>query len=276
MNMLRWLARHKWLGGVLFLWLGAVSCIELTTSSSDDLPQTPAGYSNGWTSFAPGVEFRTLPVTPPNGFNFDMHIVRLDPAQVQFRVHYRSNDPYTFARWQATLQSNALVFVNANFFTEDYQAIGLVIADGIISGTSLFGYGGMFQVDFDGNARLRSLVQEPYRGEVYQQVIQSFPMLIEPGGFAASTGAGFDDPSRRTVIAQDRSGFILLMTTGLLGEISFNDLQTWLFNSGLDLQVAFALDGGKSTAMYVARPSESPITVSAFSVLPTVLAVYGR
>ena len=41
--------------------------------------------------------------------------------------------------------------------------------------------------------------------------------------------------------------------TGLFGQISFRDLQQWLLESGLNLDIAFALDGGRSTMLYVAR-----------------------
>lgn len=203
-----------------------------------------------------------------------MHIVRLEPNQVTFRVHYAPGQANTFSRWQALLQDNALAFVNGSFFTEANEAIGLVVADGNYFGASLVGYGGMFQVDPTGRARVRSLVVEGYQGESLWQAVQAFPMLIEPGGVRASTGAGFDDPARRTVIAQDRSGRILLISTGILGEISFNDLQEWLLNSGLDIDVAFALDGGKSAALFVQRTD--PITIPSFSAFPVVLAAYGR
>jgi exopolysaccharide biosynthesis protein len=65
------------------------------------------------------------------------------------------------------------------------------------------------------------------------------------------------------------------MTTGLLGHITFNELQDWLLSSGLELDVAVALDGGKSTAMYVTHPNE-PVEIPAFSDLPIILAVYPR
>ncbi len=254
---------------LVLLVVGLLAC-SISTSGPKSAPQTV--NASTWIAVAPGVEYQVVRVQPLNQSAFDMHIVRFDPTLVEFRAHYRPDDPYNFLQWQAALDDSVLVFVNANFFREDYSALGLVVVDGVTYGGNLDGFGGMFQVEYDGSVRVRSLVGEPYRGEAMWQAIQSFPMLIEPGSQPSRTGAGFDDLARRSVIAQDRSGRILLMNTGLLGETSFNDLQAWLQNSSLDLDAAFALDGGKSAAMYVRGQQSIP----AFSVLPTILAVYGR
>jgi endonuclease YncB( thermonuclease family) len=101
-------------------------------------------------------------------------------------------------------------------------------------------------------------------------------MLIEPDGFRARTDEGFETPSRRSVIAQDRQGRLLLMVTDVFGTISFAELQSWLLESGLEVNIAFALDGGRSTGMVIRRPDEDPLVISALSDLPLVLAVYGR
>ena len=256
--------------------LFSVACLRLTATSPDDESSidSAADDGTGWVSIDSGAEYRTFRVHPSKGIAFDMHVVRLDPTQAQFRVHYRPDDPLTSVRWRSELD-NPLVFINANFFAENNQAIGLVVTDGIPYGASLVGYGGMFQTDTEGNAWVRSLTREPYQNESFYQVIQSFPMLIEPDGVPASTGQGFDVAARRSVIAEDRSGNILLMTTGTVGQINFYDLQYWLLNSGLDLNIAFALDGGKSTAMFIANGDDS-VHIPAFSALPTILAVYGR
>lgn len=202
-----------------------------------------------------------------------MIVVRIDPTQVSFRAHYYAGDPRSFSQWRTELAS-AAVFVNGNFFDENDQAIGLVVSDGNPYGYSLAGYGGMFQLDTNGIIRVRSLVEAPYQGELVQQAVQGFPMLIKAGGVLAPSGEGFDVSSRRTVIAQDIHGRILLISTGLLGTISLNDLQAWLLGSGLEIDVAFNLDGGRSTAMMLARPGQEPILIPSNSDLPVILAVY--
>ena len=101
-------------------------------------------------------------------------------------------------------------------------------------------------------------------------------MLIEYGGRQATTGNGFNEAARRSVIAQDRDGNILLMSTGVLGEISFIDLQSWMLRNGLNIDVAFNLDGGRSTTLYVNPISGDPLFIPAISRIPVVLAVYPR
>lgn len=260
----------------LFIFVLSVVFTTLACSISTTL-DTPAPTNNSsvplpvdWATIATGIEYRTLTVN-----NFEMTVVRVDPTQVYFRVHYRPDDPLSFSAWRNEL-ADAAVFVNGSFFDENNQALGILVADGNQYGYSLTGFGGMFQVDPNGVARVRSLVQEPYQGEFLQQAVQSFPMLIEVGGVAAPTGEGFDVASRRTIIAQDFQGRILLMSTGLAGTISLRDLQTWLVNSGLDLNIAVNLDGGKSTALVLNRPGESPLLVPALTDLPVILAVYSN
>jgi hypothetical protein len=100
-------------------------------------------------------------------------------------------------------------------------------------------------------------------------------MLVEYGGIEAATGQGFDTPARRTMIAQEYSGHILLFSTAN-GHLSLREAQRWLLNSGLNINIAFNLDGGKST-MLIVRPSVGDtLHIPAFSKIPVVLAVYGQ
>jgi exopolysaccharide biosynthesis protein len=253
---------------VVFATLACSISTTVDTPAPSNEPSTPLPAD--WVTVGTGIEYRKLTVN-----NFEMTVVRVDPTQVYFRVHYRPEDPLSFSAWRNEL-IDAAVFVNGSFFDENNQALGVLVADGNQYGYSLTGFGGMFQVDPNGVARVRSLVQEPYQGEFLQQAVQAFPMLIEVGGVAAPTGEGFDVPSRRTVIAQDFQGRILLMSTGLAGTLSLNDLQSWLLNSGLDLNIAVNLDGGKSTAMSLNRQGETPLLVPALSDLPVILAVYSN
>ncbi|MBI5928254.1 MAG: phosphodiester glycosidase family protein [Chloroflexi bacterium] len=250
------------------LWM-VTACSLSSTPQKTPSPVTNTALPQTWTTTHPGVEYRTITVNN----KFDMVVVRLDPAQVYFRVHYYAGDPPDFSQWRTEL-ANAVVFVNGNFFDENNQAIGLVVSDGNQYGYSLVDFGGMFEIDTNGMVRMRSLVQEPYQGEFLQQAVQGFPMLVKVGGVRAPTGEGFDVPSRRTIIAQDMQGRILLMSTGISGTISLNDLQVWLLGSDLEINVAFNLDGGRSTALVLTRPGQDPLFIPPASDLPIMLAVY--
>lgn len=249
---------------------GATSAPASATPVFDEAQAAP----DGWLDIAPGVAYREEAIRPSAGPSLMMQMVRFDPAQVSFRVHYRSADPLQLTGWQAQLDG-ALAFINASFFDEDNRALGLLVSDGQAQGQSFVGFGGMFQVDAGGVAHVRSLVQEPYRPAAFQQVVQGFPMLVEPGGVPASTGNGFDTPARRTAIAQDKSGRIYFFSTGP-GEMSLRALQNWLLTTDLNLDVAVNLDGGQSSLLFLRLPGRDPLRVPGLNKVPVVLAVYPR
>lgn len=225
--------------------------------------------SSGWQQIAPGIEQRTLELAV-SGFNPETVMVRLDPALVTFRVHYRPGDPLSLTEWGAQLPDAHLI-VNGGFFNESDFATALVVSDGVASGASYTGFGGMFQV-VGGGVTVRSLASQPYAGEALTQAVQSFPMLIEHDGVLAPRGAGFDQRSRRTFIAQDRAGRIIIGAIPY-GTVSFAGLQDGLLASDLNIAVALALDGGRSTGLLL-RMGEAVQNYPALSPLPLVIAAY--
>ncbi|MEP0763097.1 MAG: phosphodiester glycosidase family protein [Chloroflexota bacterium] len=233
-------------------------------------PPASSVPASGWTAIAPGIEQRemALPVASASAQGVAL-LVRADPAVARLAVQYSPGAARTLGEWQQALP-DAQVIVNGAFFDEADRALGLIVSDGQAYGQSFAGFGGMLQVDAAG-ARVRSLVSSPYQGEPLWQAVQAFPMLIEHGGLLAAQGDGFDQRSRRTWIGQDRAGRIILGVTHTL--ITLADLQAWLLASDLDLDVAFALDGGRSTGMVIQTPSHQE-SAPAFDRLPSVVVVY--
>lgn len=222
-----------------------------------------------WQTMAPGIERRHDQVRLDSGVRFTAILARVDPTQVALRVHYSPGAPLRLDEWRARLPEAALI-VNGGFFDAADHALGLVVSNGQAFGRSFSGFGGMLQVDGAGT-RVRSLVGEPYMGEPLLQAVQAFPMLIEVGGAPAPHGDGFREVARRTVVAQDRAGRILFVVVpGSF--VSFADLQAWLLAGDLDLWAAFALDGGRSTGMYLAGVTDE--MYPAFDQLPVVIAAY--
>lgn len=220
-----------------------------------------------WKGVAPGMQRRDLSLKAyKDGV---MHLVRLDPALVTFRVLYDPGAPHFLSGWLERAPGAALI-VNGAFFDEQDRALGLVVSDGQAFGQTFSGYGGMFQVS-PGGVRVRSLVNEPYQGEPLLQALQAFPLLIDPGGSMARQGEGFDVPSRRTWIGQDAAGQIVIGVS--LYMLTLAELQSVLVNSDLKLDVAFALDGGRSSGMLINVPGLDE-HFPAFDRLPSVLAVY--
>ena len=194
-------------------------------------------------------------------------VFRISPEQFTFRVRYTPGSPQFVSAWAAQEPEAALVF-NAGFFDEQYRATALIVADGAAYGSSYRDFGGMFGVQ-GGEAFLRSLAREPLLpGEVFEQAIQSAPLLLAADG---SIYSGSDlSPARRTVLARSRSGdIVLIVAPG--GGFSLPALARWLADSDLDLEIALNLDGGSSTGYW--GPSGG---VDSYAPVPAVVSVQSK
>jgi len=254
------------------LWIAVLGCNLTRTTLITPSPEPSATpmIESGWHVLASGIEWRSEVIDITPHLQAQVFLLRFDPALVTFRVHYSPGDPHDLNTWRDLLPG-AAVIVNANFFDESDQALGLVVSEGEIFGQSLIGFGGMFQVDGNG-VRVRSLVYEPYYGEALVQAAQGFPMLIENGGTLAPQDEGFTQRSRRTAIGQDQQGRIVLVVIPY-SIISLAELQQWLVAGDLNLNVAFGLDGGRSTGLAINTANRTEL-YPAFDRLPTVIAVY--
>jgi hypothetical protein len=119
---------------------------------------------------------------------------------------------------------------------------------------------------------LRWLAERPYDpNEGLVAAVQSFPLLVKPGGLV-----GFPDEdglvNRRTVVAQDRQGRILFLVAPR-GYFTLHQLSVFLVASDLELDIALNLDGGTSTGLLLAEPAEG---IGAYTLLPAVITVEER
>jgi hypothetical protein len=237
-------------------------------------PPTAPPLDENWNLLPAGVQWRPLSFQTSYG-NVGVLVVRIDPARVRFKVHYSPGQRRSIRDWQLALPS-AVAIVNANFFDQSGNVIGLVSADGVLYGSSLTrADAGMFQV-LGGVARMRFLYQEPYQNwERFEQAVQGFPVLMA----FQTVAPGFDralsqTADRRTVIAQDVRGRILFIVTQY-SNVTFTDLANWLGQSGLEIHTAVCMDGGNSSNLYLATGGPSQFT-QGLSGIPAVLAVYPR
>jgi uncharacterized protein YigE (DUF2233 family) len=229
---------------------------------------TPEPVDTGWIPIAQGIASRRLSVDTKGGRE-RLHLVRLDP-QFRLRVLYQPAHPRTVSQWAEVLPS-ALIITNAGYFTPDNQATGLIISDGIAKGRTHGPYAGMLAVHADGQTTLRWLQTRPYSpNEQLVQAVQSFPVLVKPGGLMGfPIDADEGQRSRRTVIAQDTSGrLILLVSPGFY--FSLHELAIWLTESDLELDIAINLDGGTSTGLWI-KDHESQI--DSLVPVPAVIAI---
>jgi hypothetical protein len=240
--------------------------VSVSPPSPTITPQQSA--LDGWTVLAPGLELRSY--IPDDSPMAQLLALRIDPAYYVFRAHYDPGEAHSLHQWNETLPG-AVAFINANFFDADSTINGLLVADGVYSGTSYRDFGGMFQVQ-NGVPRVRSLIFEPYMGETLEQAVQAFPMLVVNGAQAYFSSEP-ERVTRRTVVGQDSSGRILLMVTPMIGT-TLADLSAYLPTTDMNLVSALNLDGGGSTLLYVG--GESPRAIASFDPVPAVLAVYAR
>ena len=232
--------------------------------------RTPLPPDTGWQPFRPGVEVRSIDIAVDPSIE-RVTVARLDPNQVMFRVFYTPGIGYPISGWAQ--QQRALLVVNGGYFTAENVVTGLTISDGESYGIGYGDYAGMFAVTSADAVSVRWLRAWPYDpAEGLRHAVQSFPVLVRPGGelgFPADADDG--TPSRRTVVARDRSGRVLLLIAPR-GYLSLSRMAAWLAGSDLDVDTALNLDGGASSGFWMV---DGPQIDSMISV-PVVIGVFAR
>jgi uncharacterized protein YigE (DUF2233 family) len=235
---------------------------------------SPIAPDGGWQLRQAGVEERTITLVDVDG-DKKLYIVRLDPALVTFRVGYHAGAAQSLEAWLD--ESGAILAVNGGYFDEANVATGLVVSDGVATGISHGTFAGMFAVT-TASTYVEWLANAPYfddsdpylYGEQIEQAVQSFPLLVKPGGVM-----GYPDEdgkvARRTVVGQDANGrFLFILAVN--GRFTLHQLSQWLVASDLELDIGLNLDGGTSTGLRFADGSG----VAAFSLLPVVILVHEK
>lgn len=230
---------------------------------------TSEAPDTGWQPLEPGIELRTIPVAAELGVE-RLTLVRIAPQHAAFHIHYTPGAAQTVSAWAR--QTQATVVINGGYFTKELLTTGLLVSQGQRHGASYGDFAGMFAVA-DGAASVRWLRARPYDpNEALQEAIQSFPVLVKPGGVMGFP-ANADDGriARRSVIAQDRQRRILLISAPR-GYLSLHALATWLAASDLELDVALNLDGGTSTGLWAAAGPLSA-QIDSLTLVPSVITV---
>ncbi len=238
------------------------------TSAPTFVPDT------GWIPLNPGLERRIINLTGDAGRRLEyLYILRLEPDRYVFDVAY---DPQaqTLEAWQR--ETGALVVVNGGYFRKEKETwlpVGLIIVNGEAVGSSYDSYAGMLAITAAG-PELRWLARDPYDpAEPLRGGLQSFPLLVKPGGEMGFPGDLEDNQqARRTVIGQDEAGRMLFILAPM-GYFTLHQLSAYLTASDLALDIALNLDGGPSSGLLLADPREE---ITASSSLPIVITVRER
>lgn len=225
----------------------------------------------GWVAVGQGAEMRRMRVALEGHVTLaNISIVRFDPNQVRFSVGYDAQQPRSLLEWRK--ESSALAVINGGFFAADYQSTALVVSNGLPSGQSYVGRGGMFAVTGDGSLVLRSLADYPYsEDEPLSEALQSWPMLVKNGGQPSYSDEADTERDRRSVVARDRSGRILFFVCSS-NSFSLPSLSAWLAASDLEIDSALNLDGGSSSGLHLL----DELRVDSYGKIPLVLLVHQR
>lgn len=244
------------------------------TEVSPVVPAIDSAVDTGWSLLQRGLERRVIQIYDDQDQPVEaVHVWRLDPSHFRLDVAF-DETPRPLDNWQR--QTGALMVVNGGYYSvenERYFPDGLTIVDGEAAGRSFNGFGGMLAIS-KSQAEIRWLAQKPYNpGEPLQAALQSFPVLVEPGGRSGFGPERENNVSaRRTVMGQDRDGRILFIVAPQ-GYFTLHRLSVYLAESDLNLDIAVNLDGGGSTGILVTSPYE---IIPPNRPLPFVILVHAR
>ena len=227
----------------------------------------PTTIDNQWQTLEPGLDFREI------GYDItNVQILRVDPANFRLRIGYDVASPGRVSEWADALKPVAVI--NGGYFDPQGRATALTIFDGVVNGTSYDGFGGMLAVDSADTWSLRSLREQPYDSdEVLNQALQSAPMLVVHGS-AIEQPNDDGDRARRSVVALDQAGRLLIIVCSW-PSFTLTELSQWLVKQDLAIDAALNLDGGSSTGLVVASESRA-FKLDSLVRVPQVLLVERR
>lgn len=174
---------------------------------------------------------------------------------------------------QLTQRLSGVAGINANFFDEHGQPIGLVVVNGtrfqnIHQGGNVLT--GIFTVE-NGIAHISH--RSEFRGSAVSQGLQAGPRLISNS--QAIRIASANTPSRRSGVAITRSGEVIIFATSLrFPGATLSQIQNMLLHPSLNVTQALNFDGGGSSQLYVAPMSgKEEIFLSGGDSIPVGLVV---
>lgn len=208
-----------------------------------------------WTALREGVEFATLRGDPFCRIgSSEIAVLRVDPARVRMRVLHYSRQPervpLSIVEWQR--RTGALAVFNAGQYYPDLSYMGVLISDGdTVSARLHAGFkAALVASPSDGRraAHVLDLDRDPLTLDrpAWRDVAQSF-MLFDRDGRVRIRKT--DQVANRTVVAEDRSGRIVIVTSE--GGYTLWDFSRLLRNPALGLTHAMAMDGGYEAEMCV-------------------------
>lgn len=232
----------------------------------------PAAAEPAWKKLADGLEYRQGWVN--NKPEQLLHLVRMQPSKMELRVLKARELPKQRAD-EYLRQSGALAVFNGGYFDPQDQALGLLYARRWFQSKPAGGsaFGGLFSL-IGNRPSLHPIYQiseEQYQGlrnaPDLRFMIQCGPRLLADGQPVSGLEKTF---SRRTAIAYDEQGRLILLASAPAYGLSFAQLQAYLRDQ-LKVRWALNLDGGSST-----QCSLKGVDNPGYSPVPYALGVFPR
>jgi len=220
---------------------------------------------------APGIEYVQLLPSPDSATT--LHVLRLDLKQVRVKVlDARDFKSSALSAKQFAEKSGSLVAINANFFNEKQQPLGLILQDGKLKkppqNTAWWGV-----LLLDGHAAKIGKIASADETKGFDEGVQSGPRLVVSGKNPKLKS----EYSPKSAVGLDRKGRLYLIASE--GSMNIQDLAKFLALSekqgGLALVDALNLDGGSSTQLF-AKVGDLKISVTGFNQVPIGLGVFRR
>jgi len=237
--------------------------VEMQVQESLFPSPTPNPFFEKWNRVADGVELQHFPYTFQDT-QYYMQVLKIDPKKFDTSLAYDQKSQF-ISEWQ----SDSTIVMNAGFFKEQNAPVGLLYIHGvrqdehriIPKGT------GLLSIQ-DGTIAIRDLTSDPLKDEeVFQDALQSFPLLIHDSKVAV--GNNSQDQDRRTAVGIDSTGNLYLITSQY-PYLTLFEFATQLQKTGLSLTKVLNLDGGGSTGVAV-KIGEFDQLIDSQTPVPTVL-----
>jgi hypothetical protein len=222
-----------------------------TSAPAPTLIPTVSISPEGWQEVRSGVQLREM-YRDAAAKSGRVLVVRIEPAQVDFHVQYQPDRPLRVTDWYSN--SRSLIVMNSSFFDGANRAVGQIVTDGVGGGQAHERMQGAFYLTAVGATvwPLQGWIKPA--GMQVLEAVESFPMLLLPGGLLNPDVAEDARVARRTVVAVDRSGRVVFVVTPG-STFTLYGLAVWLANSDLDLDTALNFDGGSSSGLAVWTPT---------------------
>lgn len=219
-----------------------------------------------WFEVESGVAVKHFPYTYNNG-QYYYQVVRINPAVRNIQLAYNQSGK-TIRDWMSEEQG---LVMNAGFFKEGNASVGLLY----IKGERLDNHRirpegtGLLQLE-PNKVVIRDLSKQPLlENELFEQALQSYPMLISEGEVVIPQTAISQE--RRSAIGIDREGTVYLFSAEYQ-HLGLNEFAQQISRADLGIQELLNLDGGGSTGIGI-RFGEYERVIDSQTVVPTVLII---